>query len=183
MAKTISSEKLKQRICPNCGGKIDVDIEEAVASCQYCGSQFDIPVSDSVREESIKNKTWGQMDENRWKEQNEREKKSAKDSRIGQIISVAAAVILMVAAIIVEKNDGNSSMLELAGMAVIIASAVSLGRRNVTYVEFGITAVGILLVFLTGYFVENNSAMELGGGLAIIIEFINFARMAGRNRR
>ena len=48
--------EIKARICPICGGTLDIDIEEATAECQNCGRTFDIEISDDVRKEYIRSK-------------------------------------------------------------------------------------------------------------------------------
>lgn len=184
MTRKISREELKARMCPNCGGELTVEIEEALAKCQYCGMGFDIPVSDDIRKEYIKSKNRMRDEKKREqivKEEKAKEKRKEKNAIIGQLVAVVAALVVLVISVIMDKTGYNGTMIELAGIIAMIAAAAALVRKNASFVEYAISAVGGALTIILSLFLENGSMLELGGGIAIIVVVVNFARSFFRN--
>ena len=63
--KRINYADIKTRVCPICGGSVDINFEEATAECQYCGRFFDVAMSDEIRKEYIRTKANREREEKR----------------------------------------------------------------------------------------------------------------------
>lgn len=99
-------------------------------------------------------------------------------SLIGKNLAVVAGIVLYIMAIVTYKRNGNGSMLELAGVIVLIASAATLAKRNATLVEYIIGLLSGLLSIAMSKLLVNGSVLELGGVIVLIIVAVNFFRGA-----
>lgn len=99
-------------------------------------------------------------------------------SLIGKNLAVVAGIVLYIMAIVTYNRNGNGSMLELAGVIVLIASAATLAKRNATLVEYIIGLLSGLLSIAMSKLLVNGSMLELGGVIVLIIVAVNFFRGA-----
>ena len=185
MARTISNEKLSARICPNCGGKLIIEMEESIAICQYCGTEFDLPISKEARKEYFETKERQRKERNREKlqeEQRQQERQMESNARMGQIVAVTAAVVVVVIAIIMENRGSNEALMELVGAIAIVAAAAALGKKNSTFVDLAVTIAGGVLTIILSRFVSNGVMIEMGGGLAIIVAIICYVKTTVKNK-
>ena len=87
---------------------------------------------------------------------------------------VIAGIVLFIIAINIDSNGGNSSGHELLGVILLIVSASILNKRGASLVEILIVAIsGGLSIFLAR-FLDNGSALQLGGGIVLIITAVCF---------
>lgn len=88
--------------------------------------------------------------------------------------AVIAGIILFIVAINIDENGGNSSLLELIGVILLIASAVTSSKRSASFLEILIVAgSGGLSLFLANY-LDNGSLLQLGGIIVLIIVTVSF---------
>ena len=95
---------------------------------------------------------------------------------VGKNLPVIAGLILYIMAIVTYKKGGNGSMLELAGVVVLIASAATLARRNASVIEYVIGLISGLLSIAMSRLLDNGSMLELGGVVVLIVVAVNFFR-------
>lgn len=89
-------------------------------------------------------------------------------------IAVVAGLILLLIAIRVDKNGGNSSMFELVACIVLIVSSTSLIKRNAILLDYGVAAVSGLLAIAASFLLKNGSLVQLSGGVVLIIVAVNY---------
>lgn len=93
---------------------------------------------------------------------------------IGKSAAVIAGIVLFIVAINIDRSGGNSSMHELIGVILLIASAATLTRRGASFLEILIGAgSGGLSCYLANY-LDNGSMLQLGGAVVLIIVAISF---------
>lgn len=157
MAKKISNEELKARICPICGGRIDVDVEESMATCEYCGTLYDVPVSDSVKKEFIKSKTYKSIEEEKIKQYKETAEKREKENRLaefksGKMVKIAA-VFTVISVVYAFNSFTNSCVISgilAAIQAVVFVGAILMGMQvineRVRNLHIVLILIGLLLI-------------------------------------
>jgi len=89
---------------------------------------------------------------------------------------VWCGLIALIIAIGVDMSGGNSTMLELIGVIVLIASACALGRKDAGYLDFGIGALSGILTIILSFLLGNGSVLQLSGGIVLIIVAVMFFR-------
>ncbi len=91
-------------------------------------------------------------------------------------VGVFAGIFFLIWAINVNRAYENSSMHELIGVILLIASAAILLRRGAHLYEYVITGFGGGLSIFFGEFLRNGSLLRLGGFMVLIITAVNFFR-------
>ena len=112
------------------------------------------------------------------------DKKKTK-TQIGLIlrnIAVCIGVIVLIAAVFVDRTGGNASMIELIGYIVLIASAATLAKREASMIDFAVGAASGLFTLLVSVFLDNGSMALLGGGIILIIIAVNFFKSIGKKQ-
>ena len=101
---------------------------------------------------------------------------AVKKQRIKTIINIAvrniavlAGIIVVIAAIVVDRTGGDASVLELTGFGVLIIASITLARKYVGFIDLAIGAANGLFCFLSGVFFSDSSVAKLSGGLILII--------------
>lgn len=83
-------------------------------------------------------------------------------------------IVILVAAVIVDRMGGNASLMELAGGIVLIASAAGLVRRQSASIDYLVSAViGLLMLWLASMF-YNGSLVQLCAGIELIVTAVNY---------
>ena len=83
-------------------------------------------------------------------------------------------IVILVAAVIVDRTGGNASLMELAGGIVLIASAAGLVRRQAASIDYLVSAViGLLMLWLASMF-NNGSLVQLCAGIELIVTAVNY---------
>ena len=83
-------------------------------------------------------------------------------------------IVILVAAVIVDRTGGNASLMELAGGIVLIASAAGLVRRQAASIDYLVSAViGLLMLWLASMF-YNGSLVQLCAGIELIVTAVNY---------
>ena len=99
-------------------------------------------------------------------------------SKLGEIIAKNAGVLFGIISYIIAirtYNQGeNGSLYELVGVILLIGSAIILSKRNATYAEFSVVALGGMVLFYFAHFLDNGSMAQLGGAITLIITAVNF---------
>lgn len=93
---------------------------------------------------------------------------------IGKSAVIIAGVILFIVAIDIDQSGGNSSMHELIGVILLIASAATLTSRNASYTEILIGAGSGGLSFYFASQLDNGAMLQLGGAIVLVIVVISF---------
>ncbi len=88
--------------------------------------------------------------------------------------AVIAGIVLFIMAISIERSGGNSSMHELIGVILLVISAMTLTKRNASFLEFLISAASGGLSFHLAKLLDNGSMLQLGGAVVMIITVIGF---------
>ncbi|MBO5174109.1 MAG: zinc-ribbon domain-containing protein [Eubacterium sp.] len=103
---------------------------------------------------------------------------------VTQNIIVGVGLVLLLIAIRVEKNEGNSSVYELISSIVLIASSASLLKRNAAFIDYIVAAISGLLLIGSSYLFNNGSMLQLSGMIVLIIVAVNyFKSLFAKNRR
>lgn len=89
-------------------------------------------------------------------------------------VAVWVGIITLIAAVVVDWTGGNSSMIELIGCIVLIASACTLGKRKAPMIDFGIGALSGVITIGLSFLMDNGSMEELCGGIVLVIIAVNF---------
>lgn len=97
-------------------------------------------------------------------------------------IAVCIGVIVLIAAVFVDRTGGNALMIELIGYIVLIASAATLSKREASMIDFAVGAVSGLFTLLVSVFLDNGSMALLGGGIILIIIAVNFFKSIGKKQ-
>lgn len=97
-------------------------------------------------------------------------------------IAVCVGIVAVIIAIIVDNTGGNSSMIELIGYIVLIASAFSLSKRGASMIDFGVGALSGVLTIGLSFLLSNGSMAELGGGIVLIVIAVNFFKSVGNKK-
>lgn len=95
---------------------------------------------------------------------------------IAKSAGVIAGIVMLFIAVNTDKHGGNSSMQELVGVILLIASAATLSRRNASFVDILIGAGSGILSFFLSKLLDNGSMLELGGFVVLIIVAVSFFR-------
>ena len=83
-------------------------------------------------------------------------------------------IVILVAAVIVDRTGGNASLMELAGGIVLIASAAGLVRRQSASIDYLVSAViGLLMLWLASMF-YNGALVQLCAGIELIVTAVNY---------
>ncbi|MBE6940405.1 MAG: zinc ribbon domain-containing protein [Ruminococcaceae bacterium] len=93
---------------------------------------------------------------------------------IGKSAAVIAGIVLFIVAINIDGRGGNSSMHELIGVILLVASAATLTRRGASFLEILIGAGSGGLSFYLANHLNNGSMLQLGGAVVLIIVAISF---------
>jgi len=149
--------------CKNCDGTLEVDEEQEVLHCPYCGSSEIIKLADEVAIQKIKSKTekeikFKEMDMQAEKEKKADEKEAAKEykkSKLGKF-TIALAVIFFLVAL---GSFGNTDIilgiiaLAQAGLAgaswAMGAKMIKEPKPNMQLISFGV-ALALMLVWFLG---------------------------------
>lgn len=89
-------------------------------------------------------------------------------------LGVAAGIITAILAVWMDFTRKNSSMMELLSVIIIIASAGTLKKRNAEYLDYGLAAIGGLVLIVLSFMLGNGAVFELGGAIALIVVAVNF---------
>ena len=93
---------------------------------------------------------------------------------IGKSAAVIAGIVLFIVAINIDGSGGNSSMHELIGVILLVASAATLTRRGASFFEILIGAGSGGLSFYLANYLDNGSMLQLGGAVVLIIVAVSF---------
>lgn len=99
---------------------------------------------------------------------------------VGKSAAVIAGIVLFVMAINIDQSGGNSSMHELIGVILLIASAATQMRRGTSFIEIIIGAGSGVLAFQMAKYLDNGSMLQLGGAVVLIIVAISFFKRLGK---
>ena len=102
---------------------------------------------------------------------------------IGKNAAVIAGIVLFIVAIKIDGSDGNSSMHELIGVILLIASAATLTRRGASFLEILIGAGSGGLSFYLANYLDNGSILQLGGAVVLIIVAVNFFKKLAKEEK
>lgn len=89
-------------------------------------------------------------------------------------IAIGAGMVLVIAAFFIDRTGGNSSLVELAGCIVLIASAASLFKRGAVFIDYIVSATSGLLMIPLSFLFDNGSVIELCGAIVLIIVAVNY---------
>lgn len=104
------------------------------------------------------------------------------DTIIGNI-AISAGMVLVIVALFIERTGGNSSLVELAGCIILIASAASLFKRGAIFIDYMVSVASGLLMIPLSFLFYNGSMIELCGALVLIIVVVNyFKSLKGKGR-
>lgn len=98
-------------------------------------------------------------------------------------IAVVAGMVLVIAALFIDRTGGNSSLMELAGCIVLIASAASLFKRGAVFIDYIVSVVSGLLMIPLSFLFDNGSVVELCGAIVLIIVAVNYFKSLKRTNR
>ena len=100
---------------------------------------------------------------------------------LGKSAAVIIGIVLFIMAINIDKNGGNAAMHELIGVILLIASATTLTRRSVSFLEILIGAGSGGLSFYLANYLENGSMLQLGGAVVLIIVAVSFFKKIAKS--
>ena len=83
-------------------------------------------------------------------------------------------IVILIAAVIIDRTGGNASLMELAGGIVLIASAAGLSKRQATSIDCMISAMSGLLMFWLASMFYNGSLVQLCAGIELIVVAVNY---------
>lgn len=83
-------------------------------------------------------------------------------------------IVILIAAVIVDLMGGNSSLMELVGGIVLIASAAGLFKRRATAIDYLISAVSGLLMLWLASMLYNGSLVQFCAGIELIVVAVNY---------
>lgn len=92
-------------------------------------------------------------------------------------ITVAIGLILTIVAVMIDQAGENSSLVELTGYIVLIASANNLAKRQAEAIDFGICALSGMLVITSSFLLDNGSAGQLCGVIILGVVVFNFFKI------
>lgn len=167
--------EVKVKVCPNCGGKLELDKNEEKAVCQYCGTEIDagavLNESDAVKIEKMKVKAQKDMELSKRREEAEKAKKQEEKDSINSFKKSKFSKVLIVFAVIgVFLCIGSfATGYILAGIAAVIMTALFLisylmGLKVIREKKRGFRILAAILGFLMfiPYFVLYNAAENAG---------------------
>ena len=89
----------KERSCPNCGGSLDIDFENELAKCTYCGAIFDYEVSghlkEIIEEKRAEEKLDRDLEKERLRRKESRKRQSIRDFKSGKLLIVAIVFVVI----------------------------------------------------------------------------------------
>lgn len=144
--------------CANCSAVMDVDLDNRLASCSYCGTKQILKDSDAVEIERIKNQTHKEIELAKLKQAKPRTKAS-------QVLLIIWTVLLFLASLGMLSDDN----LWLSGItfvqAVLFLCAWLVGRKEATKKRRTLYFIYIILGFLLfspfGYFSDMDKLTKL----------------------
>lgn len=83
-------------------------------------------------------------------------------------------ILVLLWAVRMNKVGDNSSMCELLGVILLIVSACTLKRNDVSPFDFVIGAASGLATLLMAQSLQNGSMFELGGGVVLVLVTVFF---------
>lgn len=95
-------------------------------------------------------------------------------------VTVICGVIALIIAVIIDKADDTSSMIQIIGVTLLIISASTLQKRGASLLDYGIAAGSGLLTVLLSFLLHNGSMFELGGGVVLIITAVRYFQSMGK---
>lgn len=98
-------------------------------------------------------------------------------------IAVCVGILLLVIAIIIDRSNGNASLMEIAAYIVLIASASSLVKRGATIIDYAVSAASGLLMIVLSFFLYNGSMGELCGAIVLIIVAVNYFKSLNKSKK
>ena len=98
-------------------------------------------------------------------------------------IAVCVGILLLVIAIIIDRSNGNASLMEIAAYIVLVASASSLVKRGATIIDYAVSAVSGLLTIALSFFLYNGSMGELCGAIVLIIVAENYFKSLNKSKK
>lgn len=102
-----------------------------------------------------------------------------------QNVLVVIGIIALIVSIFIDSaraTSGTSEMVQAIGCIVLIATAVTLPKRNAILVDYGITALAGVVTILLSFLLDNGSMLLLCGGITIVIVAVNFFKAAPNKR-
>ena len=103
-------------------------------------------------------------------------------SLIAKNAGVWCGILALLIAIGVNISGGNSSMIELIGIAVLIISACTLGRKDAGFIDLSIGALSGILSIVLAFLLDNGSALQLGGGIVLVTVAVYFFRSQRKSK-
>ena len=98
-------------------------------------------------------------------------------------IAVCVGILLLVIAIIIDRSNGNASLMEIAAYIVLIASASSLVKRGATIIDYAVSAASGLLTIVLSFLLYNGSMDELCGAIMLIIVAVNYFKSLNKSKK
>lgn len=176
---TTTQKNIPNGICPNCGGKLDIDQSCENITCPYCGTQFAVDdllnSSDAVRIEKIKSQTYKEMETKKMEHEIEKEKRNEEKTTIEEfkksklrIVSMVFAVISLLMCILAFQNGAILSGIIAIIMTALFIFSFVLGMQIIKEKRKGIHMLAALLAFLLmiPYFALNNPKSSVDENLA-----------------
>lgn len=151
--------KVGNKVCPNCGGQLNIDEFQDAIECPFCGTIFQISElideSDAIKVEKIKQKTYKDIELEKLKHEKEKNKKqedkdeiqSFKKSKFSKVLIIFAIIALLFAA--VSFNDGKV----LAGIVAVIQMVLFtgswlMGMQIINEPKRGVRALAAIIAFV-----------------------------------
>lgn len=98
-------------------------------------------------------------------------------------IAACIGVVLMIAAVVIDRTGDNSSLMEIVSYIVLIASAASLFKRGASVIDYIIGAISGLLTLLLSFILFNGSIGQLCGGIVLIIVAVNYFKSLNQSKK
>ena len=186
----MSTENILSISCPNCGAQLNVNKQQEIVICQYCGTNCSMAdllrESDAVRIEKIKSQAYKDIEmsklqvekehiqqvmENENKMQEERKADMFKKGKLGKILIVSSIVCLLACFLAFSgRNKQVLSGLVALVQCVLFFTAWLMGMRIIREKKNGIhiliAIIGFLLIIPYFYFYRTGTGTDS-------IEYVN----------
>lgn len=149
-----SSKKTRELKCKGCNGVMEVDFDNGVAICPYCGSTETISESDSVKIERMRRKSEAERRKHELEAAERQERKEAigdfKAGELSKVLIGGAVLALLLASANFNYRPFASALMLVSGAVLAFSWIVGAGHakkvRQQSYIFFAIAGLVLLIV-------------------------------------
>ena len=159
----MGKNNVKQIICANCGGELNIDPSSETAACPYCGSSYDVSDtiggSDAIKIEKIRSEAYKATENARLNHEKEQNKMFAKNAelmrfrkgKLSKILIIFSVICLLFGVVGIQNGEIPAACVAFGQTALFIVSwlmGMQIIKVKTHRLHNALALVGFLMIIL-----------------------------------